>query len=62
MKKKIKKSKKQKESKNVITIKPTYKHRVPHKPTRAHRNRKKYTRKGKIKDEQRTALAAGEEK
>jgi hypothetical protein len=45
MKKKIKKSK------NEITIKRSYKHRVPHKPTRAHRNRKKYTRKGKIREQ-----------
>lgn len=31
----------------AITIKPNYKHRVPFKPTQVHRNKKKYTRRGK---------------
>gem|GEM_PF-1540417 len=41
---------KKKKTKEEITIKPNYKHRVPHKPTKVHRNKKKYTRKGKAKD------------
>ncbi len=41
---------KKKKTKEEITIKPSYKHRVPHKPTKVHRNKKKYTRKGKAKD------------
>jgi len=41
---------KRKTSKREIKIKPSYKHRVPHKPTKVHRNKKKYTRKGKVKN------------
>jgi hypothetical protein len=37
-------------------IKPSYKHRVPHKPTKVHRNRKKYTRKGKTRDQREKEL------
>jgi hypothetical protein len=43
---------KKKKTKGEIIIKPSYKHRVPHKPTKVHRNKKKYTRKGKAKDKQ----------
>jgi hypothetical protein len=32
----------------MIKISPCYKRRVPHKPTRPFRDRKKYTRKGKV--------------
>jgi len=31
----------------TMKVKPRYKRRLPHKPTRAFRDRKKYTRKGK---------------
>jgi hypothetical protein len=48
--------KKEKKQPDAITIKPTYKHRVPHKPTRAHRSRKKYTRKGKTREQLRKEL------
>jgi len=33
--------------KPTIKVKPRYKRRLPHKPTRVFRDRKKYTRKGK---------------
>ena len=41
---------KNKKNDEEIKIKPSYKHRVPHKPTKVHRNKKKYTRKGKTKN------------
>lgn len=41
---------KNKKTEEEIKIKPSYKHRVPHKPTKVHRNKKKYTRKGKTKN------------
>jgi len=41
---------KNKKNEKEIKIKPSYKHRVPHKPTKVHRNKKKYTRKGKTKN------------
>ncbi|MGB3340444.1 MAG: hypothetical protein WBB37_03070 [bacterium] len=34
----------------LITIKPSRKRRISHKPTQVHRDKKKYTRKGKAKD------------
>jgi len=45
-----------KKKKIKITIKKTVKQRTPHKPTRAHRNRKKYTRKGRLSDKKRKEL------
>ncbi len=39
---------KKKKISEKIKIKPSYKHRVPHKPTRVHRDRTKYTRKGRV--------------
>lgn len=48
----MKKSKK----KVTITIKPSRKRRAPHKPTQVHRDKKKYTRKGKDKDKRKKEL------
>jgi hypothetical protein len=42
---------KKKKPEEKIKIKASYKHRVPHKPTKVHRNKKKYTRKGKTRDQ-----------
>ena len=41
---------KRKKKKVIITIKPSRKRGIPHKPTQVHRDKKKYTRKGKAKD------------
>lgn len=41
---------KNKKNDEEVKIKPSYKHRVPHKPTKVHRNKKKYSRKGKTKN------------
>jgi hypothetical protein len=40
---------KKEEKKEKTRVRLRYKHRVPHKPTRVHRDRTKYTRKGKVK-------------
>jgi hypothetical protein len=48
--------KKKKKKKEEIIIKPRYKHRAPHKPTQIHRNKKKYTRKGKPRDKRQKEL------
>jgi len=45
-------------NKKTIKIERTYKHRVPHKPTRVFKDRKKYTRKGKVKDRFRRAISS----
>ena len=49
--------KRKKERKEEIVVKPHYKHRVPHKPTIVHRDRKKYSRKGKTQDKLRTKMS-----
>jgi hypothetical protein len=41
---------KPKKKKVRIIIKPSRKRRTPHKPTQVHRDKTKYTRKGKIKN------------
>jgi hypothetical protein len=41
----------------TIKVKPRYKRRLPHKPTRAFRDRKKYTRKGKVASRQKKELS-----
>ena len=48
--------KKQSKKKTVITVKPSYKRRVPHKPTRPHRDKTKYTRKGKPRNRRHNEL------
>lgn len=53
---------KNKNSKNEIKIKPSYKHRAPHKPTQVHKDKKKYTRKGKQKDKRRKEVLSEIEK
>jgi len=35
--------------KEKIKIKPSFKTHLPHRPTMVHKNKKKYTRKGKVK-------------
>ena len=47
---------KKKKTEEKIKIKPNYKHRVPHKPTKVHRNKKKYIRKGKAMDKRQKEL------
>jgi len=44
--------------KKSIKIKSSYKRRTPHKPTKVHKDRTKYTRKGKSKDRRRKAILA----
>ena len=39
-----------------ITVKPRRKRRAPHKPTQVHRDKTKYTRKGKTKDKRKKEL------
>lgn len=34
----------------MIKIKPSYKYRTPHRPTKVHRSKKRYSRRGKKKD------------
>lgn len=53
---------KNKKNEEEIKIKPSYKHRVPHKPTKVHRNKKKYTRKGKTKNKIRKEISSETEK
>ncbi len=53
---------KNKKNEEEIKIKPSYKHRVPHKPTKVHRNKKKYTRKGKTKNKVRKEISSEAEK
>ena len=53
---------KNKKNEKEIKIKPSYKHRVPHKPTKVHRNKKKYTRKGKTKNKVRKEISSETEK
>jgi len=62
MKKRKKKSGNKEKQDDTITIKPHYKHRVPHRPTRVHRNRKKYTRKGKTREQLRKELLPNNQK
>jgi hypothetical protein len=45
--------------KSSIKVKPSFKHRVPHKPTKVHKNKKKYSRRGKAKDRLRRETAVG---
>jgi hypothetical protein len=45
-----------KRKKVTITIKPSRRRRIPHKPTQVHRDKKKYTRKGKAKDKSQEEL------
>ena len=47
------KNKKPEEKTKIIA---SYKHRVPHKPTKVHRDKKKYTRKGKTRDQREKEL------
>ena len=42
--------------KTTIAVKPRRKRRAPHKPTRVHRDKTKYTRKGKIKNKRKKEL------
>ncbi|MCK4250002.1 hypothetical protein KAX97_01035 [candidate division WOR-3 bacterium] len=53
---------KNKKNEEEIKIKPSYKHRVPHKPTKVHRNKKKYSRKGKTKNKIRKEISSETEK
>ncbi|MGB3479369.1 MAG: hypothetical protein WBB67_09430 [bacterium] len=53
---------KKKKPEEKIKIKPSYKHRVPHKSTKVHRDKKKYTRKGKARDKRQIELIEDGEK
>ncbi len=48
--------KKRARKKTVITVKPSYKRRSPHKPTQRHQDKTKYTRKGRQRNQRQTEL------
>ncbi len=48
--------KKRARKKTVITVKPSYKHRSPHKPTQRHRDKTRYTRKGRQRNQRQIEL------